>query len=116
MLACAVCREHYREWLVRHPIEGFLEKDKYMFRETLRRWLWDLHEDVNDKKMVPTGQRPPFEDVSRIYKNIPRQEIFQSVKTLKGVLEKAVLHRQVNGRHVTEWFRIVNFLQKINGS
>ena len=115
VLACAVCREHYREWLLRHPVEEFLGKDKHVFRETVRRWLWDLHEHVNDKKLVAAGERPSFEDVSRIYKNIPRQEIFQSVQTLKGVLQKAVLHRQVNGLHVTEWFRIVKFLQKING-
>ena len=51
VLACAVCREHYRAWRAAHAVEEFIGAGKYSFQELLRRWLWDLHEYVNDRKM-----------------------------------------------------------------
>jgi len=112
VLACAVCREHYRAWRAAHAVEEFIGAGKYSFQELLRRWLWDLHEYVNDRKDVPAEQRLPFEKLVT-YKDIPRQEIFQSISTLKGILQKAALHRQVNPVYVTEWLRALKFLQKL---
>ncbi len=74
----------------------------------LRKWLWELHESVNAKKDVAF----PFEQLS-IYKDMSREEVVQSISTLKVVLQKAVLHRQVNPTHVAEWMRALKFLQKL---
>lgn len=112
VLACAVCREHYKRWRTTHPIEEFLGKDKDTFRDLLRKWLWDLHESVNDQKDVPVEHRLPFEGLS-VYKEMSRQDISQSVSTLKEVLQKAALYRQVNPIYVTEWLRALKFLQKL---
>jgi len=112
VLACAVCRDHYRTWRSTHPVEEFIGRDKDTFQELLRRWLWDLHEYVNDTKEVPVEQRLPFEKLAA-YKEISRQEIFQSISTLKDILQKAALHRQVNPIYVTEWVRALKFLQKL---
>jgi hypothetical protein len=112
VLACAVCREHYRAWRSAHPLEDFIGQDKDTFRDLLRRWLWDLHEYVNATKEVPVDRRLPFDQLS-IYKEIPRQEIFQSISTLKEILQRALLHRQVNPIYPTEWFRALKFLQKL---
>jgi hypothetical protein len=108
VLACATCRQHYRAWRQAHPIEEFVGRDRGTFHEMLRKWLWELHESVNAKKDVQF----PFEQLS-IYKELPRQEVFQSMATLKVVLQKAVLHRQVNPTHVAEWMRALKFLQKL---
>jgi hypothetical protein len=112
VMACATCREHYRTWRTSHPVEEFIGRDKDTFRELLRRWLWDLHEYVNDTKEVPADRRLPFEGLGA-YKEIPRQEILQSISTLKDVLQKATLYRQVNPMFVTEWLRALKFLQKL---
>lgn len=112
VLACPLCREHYKGWRTAHPVEEFLRRDKDTFRELLRKWLWDLHEYVNDQKDVPVEKRLPFEALSA-YKELSRQEIGQSISTLKEVLQKSVLHRQVNPIYVTEWFRALKFLQKL---
>jgi hypothetical protein len=112
ILACALCREHYRGWRAAHPIEEFVGQHKDIFHELLRKWLWDLHEYVNNEKDVPAERRLTFEQLGT-YKEIPRQEIFQSISTLKEILQRAVLHRQVNPIYPTEWFRALKFLQKL---
>ena len=112
VLACATCKEHYKLWKQAHPTDIFLGHDKYAFRGLIRKWLWDLHEHVNDHKAVPPERRLTFEQLST-YKDIPRQEIFQSIGTLKDVFQKAVLHRQLNPVYVKEWLRSLTFLQKL---
>lgn len=112
ILACATCREHYRAWRQKHPIEDFVGRDRDVFRELLRKWLWDLHEYVNDHREVPQERRLPF-DALASYKEVPRQEIFQRISTLKDVLHKAGLHRQINPTYVVEWLRTLKFLQKL---
>jgi hypothetical protein len=47
------------------------------------------------------------------YKETSRQEILQSISTLKDILQKASLHRQVNPIYVAEWLRALKFLQKL---
>ena len=112
VLACALCREHYKKWRLTHSVEDFLRRDKDTFRELLRKWLWDLHEYVNDQRGVPVERRLPFERLG-IYKDMSTQEIAQSVSTLKEVLKKAVLYRQVNPVYVTEWFSALTFLKRL---
>jgi len=114
VLACATCREHYRTWRQHHPTEEFIGKDKETFRELLRRWLWDLHESVNQDKGVPPERRIPFDELKR-YREIPRYEIIQSMSTLKDIFQTAILHRQLNPLAVKEWLRIFTFLQKLIG-
>jgi hypothetical protein len=112
VLPCAVCREHYRGWRTTHPLEEFIGRDKDTFRDLLRTWLWTLHEGVNDTKAVAVERRVPLEALSS-YKEMSRQEISQCISTLKEVLQKAVLYRQVNPIYVTEWLRALKFLQKL---
>ena len=112
VLACATCREHYRAWRAAHPVEGFIGQDKDTFHELLRRWIWDLHEYVNDFKEVPAERRLPFDQLV-IYKEIPRQDIFQSISTVKDLLQKAAQYRQLNPIYITEWLRALKFLQKV---
>lgn len=112
ILACAVCREHYKQWRITHPLEDFLGRDKDTFRDLLRKWLWSLHECVNDEKNIPVERRLAFDQLGS-YKDMSRQDISQSISTLKEVLQKAALYRQVNPIYVTEWLRALKFLQKL---
>jgi len=112
VLACALCREHYKAWRTKHPLEEFVGQHRDTFKEMLRKWLWDLHEYVNDQKEVPVEKRVAFEQLG-VYKEIPRQEIFQSIATLKEIFQRASMHRQVNPVYVAEWLRAIRFLQKL---
>lgn len=112
VLACAACRNHYKSWRQGHPLEEFVGRDRDTFKELLRRWLWELHESVNNDKDIPAERRISFDMLSK-YKDIPRYEVFQSIGTLKDLLQKSILHRQVNPIFVKEWLRALAFLQKL---
>ena len=112
VLACAVCREHYKRWKQVHPLEEFVGLDRASFKESLRAWLWNLHESVNEEKNIPMERRITLEGLAA-YKEIPRQEITQSINTLKEIFSKAILHRQLNPIYVKEWTRTISFLQKL---
>jgi hypothetical protein len=112
VLACAVCRDHYKRWKQEHPVEEILLLDRTTVKESLRTWLWTLHERVNEEKAVPMERRMSLGALAT-YKDIPREEITQSIVTLKGIFTKAVLHRQLNPVYVKEWLRNLSFLQKL---
>ena len=112
ILACPLCREHYRNWKQAHPLEDFTGIDRDSFKESLRTWLWNLHESVNEEKDVPMDRRISLEGLS-MYKDIPRQEITQSISTLKEIFSRAVLYRQLNPVYVQDWLRTLSFLQKL---
>ena len=46
IMPCQMCRNHYKEWRTKHPIDQFPDTQNE-FREAVRKWLYDLHEEVN---------------------------------------------------------------------
>lgn len=64
VLPCKYCRESYQQFMNKlSPI------DKLNTRKELTRWMYDLHNLVNDKLNVPINERPSFEDVEKTYEN-----------------------------------------------
>jgi len=68
VLPCKYCRTSLAGYMDRHPLEPALES-----RDTLTKWLWKIHNEVNSKlrnqKLAVTPD-PPFEDVEIFYKKI----------------------------------------------
>ena len=54
VMPCPMCRNHYREWRSKRPIDQ-LPETQSEFREAVRRWLFDLHEDVNRSRGFESG-------------------------------------------------------------
>lgn len=42
LIPCPICRDHYKEHMIKHPLTPYLDK-----REDLFRWTIMLHNDVN---------------------------------------------------------------------
>lgn len=57
VIPCPSCRTHYNKYLEENPIDG----DD---RESLARWVYDLHSSVNQRNKKPN---PSFEDVEQAY-------------------------------------------------
>lgn len=62
VLPCKYCRNSYNEYIKEYPVESFLES-----REALTRWLYIIHNKVNDKLGIPECDRPSFEEVKSKY-------------------------------------------------
>lgn len=112
VLPCAMCRAHYKTWRHSHPIEEFLGQRGEYFQNSLRTWLWELHNSVNTQREVAADYALPFEGLEK-YKAISSKEIHDSMNTLIKIFEKALLHRQVNPTYVTEWRRAIAMLRKL---
>jgi hypothetical protein len=112
VLPCAMCRAHYKAWRRSHPLEEFLGQRGEYFQNSLRSWLWELHNSVNIQREVAPDYSLSFEGLEK-YKTISPKEINDSINTLIKIFEKALLHRQVNPTYVTEWRRAIAMLRKL---
>ena len=58
-IPCKKCRHHYKQYLIRHPIEYKVDS-----RQELVRWLVDLHNEIN----AQNGKRIwSYKEVDRLY-------------------------------------------------
>ena len=112
LLPCAMCRAHYREWRTAHPLEDFLGSRGELFRDRLREWLWGLHDAVNTKRSIPESAHLSLEQL-HIYKSVTTRDIQESIHALLEVLNKAILHRQVNANYIGDWRKALTLLRKL---
>jgi hypothetical protein len=109
VLPCAMCRQHYRDWRRSHPLEDFLGSHGEFFRDRVREWLWGLHDDVNARREV---ERLPIDGLAK-YRDVSSKEIHDTLQGIVKILEKAVLHRQINVSYVAEWKKAVMLLRRL---
>lgn len=68
IMPCQLCRTHYRDWRRRHPLEQIDTLRGPLLRETVRQWLFELHEEVNTGRGVTSGLT--LEDMPRLYGSV----------------------------------------------
>ena len=61
---CRYCRESYQKFLKELPLV-----DKLNTRRDLCKWLYDIHNKVNDKLGIAASERPTFEEVEAKYES-----------------------------------------------
>ena len=111
VLPCAMCRGHYRDWRRAHPLEDFLGSHGEFFRKRVREWLWGLHDDVNARREGDL-ERLPLEGLEK-YKEVSSKEIQDTLQSIIKVLNKSVLHRQINADCLAEWRKGITLLRKL---
>ena len=68
VLPCKFCRTSLQEYVEEDPVKPALES-----RDSLSRWLWRIHNKVNDKlrsQSLPVDPDPPFEKVKEFYEGL----------------------------------------------
>lgn len=53
LLPCLKCQNHYKEWIHRNPPESWTSNMD--IRESVREWVYKLHENVNKSRDVYSG-------------------------------------------------------------
>ena len=66
ILPCAACRTHYTEYFKAHFDLNLLASEER--GENIRKWLWELHEDVNRRREVIGGVS--YEDLQVTYESL----------------------------------------------
>ena len=54
IMPCQLCRNHYKVWRSKRPIDQFPETQAE-FREAVRIWIYDLHENINTSHDYVSG-------------------------------------------------------------
>lgn len=89
VLPCKYCRNSYNEFFAANsPIQHLGS------REELAKWLYDIHNLVNDKLGVPICERPSFDDIKKQYESFraackPLTEKERNDKAGKGCIAPA---------------------------
>ena len=105
IVPCAMCKGHYLEYLKANiDVEkiGFVEGDER--REFIRRWLWELHEDVNKRREV---QGIPFDSLSEICGSI---DFIVERDALYEALMRALRKNIVTRDNITQFKTAINTL------
>jgi hypothetical protein len=75
ILPCSECKIHYQDNVSRDDLEKALESNESLFR-----WVYDLHNKVNQQLNVPKSKWPSYESVKQKY-----QSYESDCSSLKGV-------------------------------
>jgi len=100
ILPCAQCRIHYKEFYIAHIDIKLLKTcgEGEAKQKLISRWLYDLHENVNQRKSVESGII--FESLGELYKDIN----FSEVRTqFSDILVRALQQNIVLREHVLQW-------------
>ena len=80
LLPCKTCQNHYREWLLKNPPEAFLNVYGEDLRDGMRKWLWQLHENVNRHRDVVSNI--PYNKLRELYSSVDIRACALSLKSM----------------------------------
>jgi hypothetical protein len=111
-MPCQMCREHYHNWISKHPIAVFTPLRGMALRETARKWLYDLHEEVNLRREVTSGIT--IEQLPILYGSLNG---FQGkVEALVGALKVGVQYGRVKMEATYTFRKHLHYFRKITDS
>lgn len=95
IMPCQLCRVHYNAWRKTHPLEQIASLRGQALREAVRKWLFDLHENVNRDRQIQSNIS--YEMIPEMYLTVNiRAEwarFFEHIKTSTeiGMVSQTVL-------------------------
>lgn len=95
VMPCALCRSHYNQWRKAHPLEQIAPLRGPALREAVRKWLFELHENVNKDRNIQSGVT--IEQLPELYKNVDAKaewgKFFELMKksTEVGLVSQVIL-------------------------
>jgi hypothetical protein len=111
IMPCPLCRTHYRAWKHTHPLE---ESAGSALAPLTRRWLWELHDQVNRQRGVEGGG-VPFDELTTVYAGRGSAELQQDIDTLLKVLQRATQAGQLDGIHIRQWRASLSLVRRLAG-
>ena len=111
-MPCEKCRKHYAAWLKRRPVAVFTPLRGAALRSEARKWLYDLHEEVNRENGVTPNIT--LEALPSMYGNLEPYR-----KTIDTFIETTKEAVQMGRLKVTDTFVFRNhlhYLRKLTDS
>jgi hypothetical protein len=109
-MPCALCRSHYKVWLKKNPVTQFTRLRGDVLKETARKWLYDLHENVNEGRKVASGIQ--LEQLPALYSSLAGyQEVIDKFISL---IRENIQHGHVNMEGFLQFRTHLHYLRKIS--
>jgi hypothetical protein len=109
MLPCSDCRDHYATWLSAHPVTVIMTLPTGELLNWVRRWFYDLHENVNQRLGKPGI---PFENLTSLYGG---KNISMDFKLFEMIEKRAIQQQGVNLKAWLEWVKQYRTLASVYG-
>ncbi len=110
IMPCALCRNHYNAWRKQHPLEKLAPLRGPALRDAVRKWLYDLHENVNKDRKIESGIT--LDQIPTIYKPIDiRTEWAKFFELMKRSTEVGLVSQSV----LENFHRHLGILRKLLG-
>ncbi len=110
IMPCALCRAHYQTYRKTHSIDVFQQMRGYQLREAVRKWLYNLHEEVNTSREIQSNIT--LEMLPELYKSVDIKaqwgDFFQKIKLSTEV-------GLVSQRTLENFHRHLGILRKLLG-
>lgn len=109
ILPCPNCREHYKEWIALHPLTSLKTIPYAELRDWIRRWIFDLHTNVNER----IG-KPPFswDALSSTYTPF---DFFHGYHRILPPLKRAMELSGISYLKLNEWITQCKMLESTLG-
>lgn len=110
VMPCQLCRTHYNSWRKAHPLEQLAALRGPALREGVRKWLYDLHENVNQDRKIQSGIF--YEQLSELYLAVDiRTEWAKFFELMKASTEVGLVSQTV----LQNFHRHLGILRKLVG-
>jgi hypothetical protein len=110
VMPCQLCRLHYNAWRKAHPLEQIGALRGQALREGVKRWLFDLHENVNRDRKIQSGIS--YEQLSELYATIDiRGEWGKFFELMKASTEVGLVSQTI----LQNFHRHLGILRKLIG-
>lgn len=111
-MPCQMCREHYHSWLAKRPVAAFTGLRGLPLREAARKWLYELHEDVNKRREVESGIE--IEQLSSLYSSLDGFQ--KKIEALVAALKLGVQYGRVGMEGTYTFRKHLHYFRKITDS
>lgn len=109
VMPCEKCRAHYHEYRIKHPFDSFAERRGSFLRQSVREWLYTLHEAVNARNGLPSF---PLEQLTPTYKFV---SIADTWTPLAKYLQTSVASGLIGGEQLKGFRRHLSLLRSTLG-
>ena len=114
-LPCPQCRLHYKEYMMTHSYMHCLTLTGESRKEALRKWLWELHENVN----LQTNKSPPstvrLEDIPQLYGGYDNTRALDDFNIINDQTRKGMFVRMLVRENRIKLIHAMNEMMMILG-
>jgi hypothetical protein len=110
LLPCKTCQNHYKEWFKGHSPDSFITGPYMDLQDSLRSWLFALHENVNRSRGVESGVT-----LDHIKERYGAVHLKEKAQALKGFYQRGLQARTIKAedwkpawRHLDALLRVIS--------